>query len=978
MFAAIHARRRLLLPALILAAAPALIRAQSAAPKPIALEDYPKFKRITGAAISNDGKWMHYSVTPNQGDGTLFIKSLDGDKVYEVARGANPSFSEDGRWVGYFIAPPESEGRGRGRGGRGGGGGQAQGTANNETPTRPFEVIDLSTGVKSTFPSVANFAFSPDGEWLLLRPQAATAPAGNAQAGRGGRGGGANAESNDPNAPAVDLLMRRLATGEQRYLGKVGAYAFDDGGKLMAYTVRGQQRLGNGVYVMTLATGDQRTLDAAAADYDQLAWSPEGTHLAVLRGEKARGKAQRDNVVLAWRNLGTSQPQAATFDPAKASNFPAGMVVSEFAAPRWSDDGARLLVGLKEQDAEKPEATEPEANVDVWHWKDDDPQSVQIVQLPQLRRATKAAMLDVASGAIRQIVDSELTAITPTDDLKWAIGRIETPYQGQISWGGSKSDTYRVNLTTGDRTLIERGLSRTMGLSPDGKWFLYLKDGRVYSYEMASGSKRVIDGGRSFVNAEDDHDYERPVYGVAGFTADGKSALLYDRYDVWALPLQGGPAVSLTKGEGAKQSVRYRVTQLGRAGGGRGGGRGGGGAAQEPIDLSKPLLLSTFGEWTKKSGYTELAPGGSPTPLIWADKSIGSPIAAKNADRIIFTEQTFNEYPNYWVADKRFSNPKQVTDAQPDIFNNFAWGTKKLIDYKNAKGQRLQATLTLPAGYEPGKKYPMLVYFYELMSDTHHNFSFPVYDDRPHMSTYASNGYLVLQPDVRYEIGKPGSSALDCVTSAVKKVIELGYADPARVGLQGHSWGGYQSSFIVTQTSMFAAVVTGAPPTDLTSFYGTLYRSSGNIQQGITEVGQVRMGAGVTPWSAHELYESQSPVHNAPKITTPFMILHGTADGSVDYGQGLEFYAAARRLGKPVILVSYPDEGHHLGRRENQKDFQIRMRQFFDHYLKGAPAPLWMVEGVPQLRKGLDPTIMVSPATKKTSTQGAPDKKEKW
>jgi dipeptidyl aminopeptidase/acylaminoacyl peptidase len=967
MMNAVRHHHRLLLPALILALCPLAIRAQSSAPKPIALEDYARFKRITGAAISADGKWMHYTVTPNDGDATLFVKSLDGDKVYEVARGANPAFSENGRWIGYFIAPPASEGRGRGRGGRGGGN-QAQGANTNETPARPFEIIELATGAKSSFPSVSNFTFSPDGDWLLMRPQvpgAAPAGGGNAPAGRGGRGGAA-ANAADNNAPAADLLMRNLATGEQRYLAKVGSYAFDDAGKQMAYTVRGQQRLGNGVYVMTLAGGEQRTLDAAAADYDQLTWSEEGSSLVVLRGDKPKGKAQRDNVVLSWRNVGAAQPQAATFDPAKASAFPANMVVSEFTAPRWSDDGSRLLVGLKEQEDEKPEATEPQANVDVWHWKDDDPQSVQIVQLPQARRATKAAVLDVAAGAIRQIVDEELTSITPSDDLEWAVGRVDAPYDGQVSWGGSRSDIYRVNLTTGDRTLIERGLSRTMGLSPDGKWFLYLKDGRVYSYQLATGSKRVIDGGRNFVNAEDDHDYERPVYGVAGFTADGKSALLYDRYDVWALSLEGGPLVSLTKGEGAKNSIRYRITQLGRGGGGRGGGRGAGPRADEPIDLSKPVLLSAFGEWTKKSGYSELAPGGSPAPLIWADKAIGSPIAAKNADRMIFTEQTFNEYPNYWVSDKRFSSPRRVTDAAPDIFKQYAWGSKKLIEYKNSKGQRLQATLTLPAGYEPGKKYPMLVYFYELMSDTHHNFSFPVYDDRPHMSTYASNGYLVLQPDVRYEIGRPGSSALDCVTSAVKKVIELGYADPAHIGLQGHSWGGYQSSFIVTQTNMFAAVVTGAPPTDLTSFYGTLYRSSGNIQQGITEVGQVRMGKDVTPWSAHELYESQSPVHNAPKITTPFMILHGTADGSVDYGQGLEFYAAARRLGKQVILVSYPDEGHHLGRRENQKDFQIRMRQFFDHYLKGAPAPVWMVEGVPQLRKGLDPTILVSPTTKKT------------
>jgi dipeptidyl aminopeptidase/acylaminoacyl peptidase len=967
---AARSRHLALLPALILFTGSLMLQAQAPAPKPITLDDYAAFKRITGAALSNDGKWMHYTVSPNDGDATLFVKSLETETAHEIPRGANPAFSEDGRWIGYFIAAPQAEGRGRGRGARGGQA-PAQGGAPETPPARPFEVIDLTSGSKSSFPSVGNFAFSPDGAWLLIRPVQPGAPAAAAGAGgRGGRGGAAGANQNDNAAPAQDLLMRRLSTGEQRYLGKVAAYAFDESGTLMAYTIRGQGRLGNGAYVMTLATGEQQTLDAAAADYDQLTWSTKGAHLAVLRGDKARDKAQRDNVLLSWRNVGTPQMQAATFDPSKANGVPTGMVVSEFTAPRWSEDGARLLVGLKEQEPEKPESNDPQANVDVYHWKDDDPQSVQVVQLNQARRATKAAILDVAAGSIRQIADETLTAVTPNDSLTWAIGRDETPYAGDIAWGGSRSDIYRVNLVTGERTLIERGLSRLMGLSPDGKWALYLKGGRVLSYEFESGRKTAIDGGRTFVDVDDDHDYERPVYGVGGFTTDGR-VLLYDRFDVWAAPLAGGALTNLTGGDGTKRSVRYRVTQLGRAGGGgRGGGRGGG-AAQEPIDLGKPLLLSTYGEWTKQSGYSELAPGStSPSPLIWVDKSIGAPMAAKNADRIVFTQQTFTEYPNYWTADKRFQNPKQVTDAFPDFSKQFAWGTKKLIEYKNARGQRLQGTLTLPAGYEPGKKYPMIVYFYELMSQTHHNFSFPVYDDRPHISTYASNGYLVLQPDVRYEIGKPGTSALDCVTSAVREVIKQGYADPARIGLQGHSWGGYQSSFIVTQTNLFAAVVTGAPPTNLVSFYNTLYRSSGNIQQGITEVGQVRMGKDVTPWSHHELYESQSPIHNAPKITTPFMILHGTADGAVDYGQGLEFYAAARRLGKPVILLSYPDEAHHLGRRENQKDFQIRMRQFFDHYLKGAPAPLWMTEGVPQMRKGQDPLIIAPPTTKKTNGSG--------
>jgi dienelactone hydrolase len=948
------ARRLICLVSVVVLAAPLFVSAQQNAPsaspsapvtaanggKPITIEDYGRFKRIGAASISTDGKWMLYTVTPNEGDGTLFVQSLDSEKKHEIPRGTGASFSETGRWIGYFIAPPS--GRGRGAGGRGGQA-SAAGGPGQAAPARTFEVLDLNTGSKTSFPAVASFSFSPDGEWLLMRPQGATPqPAADAGGRGGGRGGQGGAQA-DASQPGTDLLMRNLATGDQRYVGNVGTFSFDDAGKLMAYTVRGQQRLGNGVYVMTLASGEQKMLDTAAADYDQLAWSVTGTHLAVLRGDKARDRLQKDNVLLAWTQVGAGSPRPVTIDPAKSSSFPAGMVISEFTAPRWSDDGARLMVGLKAQEPDRPAPTEPQPNVDVWHWKDERPQSAQIVTVNQDRRSTYSALVDLAAGTVRQIANDDMRVVTPTDDLKWAVGRLDTPYRGQIAWGGSKADVYRINLLTGERALIEPALSRTMGFSPDGRWFLYLQKGRVYSYEMATGKKTAIDGGKNFVNVEDDHDYEKPVYGVAGFTAD--AALLYDRYDVFAVPLAGGrPPLNLTRNAGANEQTRFRIATFLRtpAPGNR----------LQPYDLTKPIVLNAEGEFSKKEGFYELAPGGTPKPLVWLDKSISAPVVARHADRMIFSLQSFTEYPNYWVSDKRFSAMRQVTDADPELLKQFAWGSKKLIDYTNSKGQRLQATLTLPAGYEPGKRYPMLVYFYEIMSNTHHNFQVPPYDDRPHMSTYASNGYLVLQPDVVYEIGKPGSSALDCVGSAVRKVIELGYADPKRVGLQGHSWGGYQSSFMVTATDMFAAVVTGAPPTDLTSFYGTLYRSTGTIQQGITEVGQVRMGENVTPWSHHALYESQSPIHNAPNIKTPFLILHGTADGAVDWGQGLEFYAAARRLGKNVILLSYPDEAHHLGRRENQIDFQIRMRQYFDHYLKGTPAPEWMTKGVPQVKKG--------------------------
>ena len=945
--------------------------------KVLNLGDYGRWSRVTQTAISPDGKWMTYAYQPNDGDITLYVKEIDGAKLYTIAAGAPPQaggggggggfggggagtpvFSDDSRFVGYYVNPPgRSANRGRPAGavtpGVPGGRPNApstpdattpgQGTTGGQRPaaaaTRRFELLDLQRGDKFTVPNPASFTFAEGGRWLAVRTNKANA--------------------SDTTHDGTDLILRDLSNGATRNIGNASAFAFDDAGLRFAYTVDATDRLGNGVYLIDLPSGQTRTLVSAAFDFDSLAWSEKGTNLAVLRGDKAKTNKQKDNVLVAWINAGAPNAQMIEYDPAKDATFAKGMVLSEFAAPRWSKDGTRITLGLKEQEAEPARGDEPPANVDVWHWKDPDPQSVQIVRLNQERRFTYPAVFTVASKKLTKLGDTDMRVVQVTPNGKWGVGRLDTPYRLEVSWGGSKADQYRVNTETGERTLIEKAVTRTMGLSPDSRWFLYLKDKHVIAYNLETGQKRDLDDGEkiSWLDVEDDHPYEIPTYGVAGWSKDGRSVLLNHRYDIWQMPLDGGKAANLTQGAGEAGKIRFRIVRLDRrpgqgGGGGGGGGFGGGAAADDDgIDLTKPLTLAAYGDWTKKTGYYQVVAGRAPTALIYVDKQIGQVAKAQKADRVIFTQQTFTESPDWWASTTAFASPKKMTDADPQLAE-YAWGSKVLVDYTNSKGQKLQGTLTLPADYQPGKKYPMLVYFYEIMSNTHHQFSMPVYDDRPHISTYASNGYLVLQPDVVYEIGKPGSSALDCVTSAVKKVIELGYADPAHIGLQGHSWGGYQSSFIVTQTDMFAAVVTGAPPTNLVSFYNTLYKQTGTVQQGIMELGQVRMGVNATPWNSHDLYESQSPIHHVEKIKTPFMILHGTADGAVDWIQGLEYFNAARRTGKQVILLSYPDEPHHLAKKENQKDFQIRMKQYFDHYLKGAPAPKWMTDGVPQVRKG--------------------------
>jgi dipeptidyl aminopeptidase/acylaminoacyl peptidase len=932
------------------AAADAAIPRDAEGRKILTLASYGEWNRITSAQISADGRWLTYAYSPLDGTATLYIREVDGPGLHEIAGGAAPSFSDDGRWVAYTVAA--------------GGSGAARGAAAAPASTQPqqpqqppraggaraaprtLQILNLATGAKADIPGVASFTFSPDSRHLLARR-----PKANSDAAHDG----------------ADLVLRELATGATQLFGNVGAYALNERGSLLAYVIDAQDRVGNGVFVYDVARGTIRPLRTAAADFAGLTWNDAGSAVAFLHGETRAGDLQRSNALVLARNLGDATPRVTVYEPADDPAFPRGYVLSEFTAPRWTKDGTRVFIGIRQQEPAPPRAEGAQPNVDVWHWRDDVAQSVQEVRAERTRRTTLPAVYNVAANRFVQLGDDDMPAVqTASNGGRYGVGRLDAPYRAEVAWGTSRADFYRVDLDTGERALIAESIFRSMGMSPNGEWYLFLENGSVYAKNLNTLQATNLSerAGVNFVNLEDDYAYELPAYGVAGWSSDGRQVLLNHRYDIYAIPLAGGQARNLTGGVGTAERIRFRITNFDAA-----AARG---RAEDGVDLSRPITLTAFGERTKRSGYYELRPGGVPQPLVFEDRSIGGVQKAENSDRIIYTQQTFTEFPDYWVADTRFRQPRRVTDANPQLAE-YAWSPGRvIIDYTDARGNELQGTLALPAGYEPGRRYPMLVYFYDRMSDQHHRFQLPAYDDRPHPSTYASDGYLVLQPDIVYTIGRPGTSALDAITSAVRRVIELGYADPDRIGLQGHSWGGYQSSYIVTQTDMFAAVVTGAPVTNLVSFYGELYKSSGTVQQGIMEVGQVRMGRDSTPWSARAQYMDQSPLHNAEGITTPFLILHGTADGAVDYHQGLEFFNAARRLGKEVILLSYPDEPHHLARRPNQEDFQIRMKQYFDHYLRGAPAPRWMTDGVPFVRKHIERPVM--PVVNTAAGGGAPER----
>lgn len=867
--------------------------------KVISFDDYSKWSKLRGAVISDDGDWFSIEKNGNGGEDTLIVKGIDSEVEYVEARGENLKFDSSSNYAAYVVAADKKDKKSKAKG----------------------VLLDLKSGTKKEWDNVSSFTFAKDGSSVVVR----IAPEKGSKAFQ---------------IVVVDLVDKDLFT-----ISEVKDFEYDASGAKLAYIIDSKTSTSNGVYLYQPSSGVVDQIESGDQIYSSLVWdhnrtdksdwSLKGEKLAYLSYSEVDSLTLRDNTLSIYSLLEKSVKSY--------HNLMENMVISEYGNIFFSRDNSRVFFGIKEQSKKEEFEKDSTANLDLWHWNDEYIQSVQMKRYGRLSTTTWRSTVDLKSGKFTRLSDESLRSVDISKSGDYGIGSDPRGLISDLDWGGSHSDYYLVDINSGERTLIAKGLGRAMGLSPFETDFLYFKDRDFYAYNIESGKTTNITDGVAveFFDTEEDHPYDNPSYGVAGWVNDGKHVVLNHRYDLWSVALDGSGAENITGGFGTENSIVFRVIDKDAEG-----------YRREPakIDLKEPTYLTAYGDLTKQYGYYKLNGSKEPKELIFGDYLYSNLSFAKESERIIYTKENLTIFPDYIASTVDFKKEIKLTDANPQQ-SEFAWSSGKvLIDFENSKGDKLQGTLTLPANYEKGKKYPMMVYFYEKLTQRHFQHQYPVYDDRFHASTYASDGYLVFMPDIKYEEGIPGFCAVDCVTSATKKVIELGYADSEHIGIQGHSWGGYQSSFIITQTDMFAACVTGAPVTNLTSMYNILYKNSGTVNHGIFEKGQVRMGH-KDMLSDLDNYIAQSPVFQADKITTPFMILHGTVDGAVDWSQGLEYFSICRRLGKEVMLLSYPNENHHLAIEANQIDFITRMKQFFDHYLKGADAQNWMVDGIDQVDK---------------------------
>jgi dipeptidyl aminopeptidase/acylaminoacyl peptidase len=971
-------------------------QAQTTAKKALTIDDYTKWRSIAGQEISGDGKWVAYTLqltntVPSESKPILHLLNLETMAEVTVADATDPTFSADSMWLAYQVDPGAAQRARAGRGGSGGpgatepggipatvpqngtAGSQPNPTARTEVtpsiPPRRVELRNLVTGAVRSWQDIGTFAFSAKSTHLFLRRRGSeTAPsAGRRGAGMqppGGTSQAAGASGGATGPRGVDVVLLDLRTGRHQLLGSVSDIAFNRTGELLAYSVDAAVKDVNGLFVFDTRNGRVTPFDNDAKSYSRLAWNEEGNGLAVLRGSEVEKMREKDNVLLAFPDVaavlkdGAAAPTPVVLDPGKAVGFPKGWVISDRAPLAWSEDNKRVFFGMKEQVAAPDtsrKTTDEAPDVDVWNTADERVQSVQMVRATQDRNFTFRQALDVSAKQFVKLADETMKNLEIAPDGKWAVGYDTRGYI--LDKKLPAADVYRVNTATGERTLIVKGQltgSHTFGISPHGTHFLYWKDNRFQAYDLEANATRTLGAATpvSFVDLEYEYPGPKPSYGIAGYTGDGKAVIVNHRYDLWLLPLDGSTPTNLTGGLGSKNETRFRLVRTApedltvpRAVGPRG-----------TFDLSKPITLSAYGEWTKKAGFYELA-AGRMKELVYEDAMFSTPVKARTADRFLFTRQTFVEFPDLRVSGPSFADSKKITDANPQQ-KDFLWGHRVLFDYKNKDGVRLQGILAVPDDYKPGERRPMIVMFYEKNSQTMHVYTPPVYlVSMGRMPVQAvSDGYLTMLPDVHFRTGSSHSDMLECVEAATRKVIELGYADPKRIGVSGHSYGGEGAAYVGTMSKMFAAVGMGAGVVDLYNDFNQNWGWSYQFQGGSGDTAfdyylysQGRWG--FSPWDQPDRYHNESALTHAPQVTAPFLIMHGTADPTVGFINGIAFYNALRYNGKTAVLLAYPGEGHHLGGIANQKDLTVRFFEFFDHYLKGAPAPKWLTEGTPYLKK---------------------------
>jgi dipeptidyl aminopeptidase/acylaminoacyl peptidase len=948
-------------------------------------QDYDTWRSIVAPQISRDGKFIAYSFQPQDGDGEVVVRNVSSGTEFRTPRGyrppvpppddpganiaefqaaqarlVRPMFTADSRFLVYVIEPLKAEINKA----------KKDKKKPEDMPKNAMGIMDLSTGNVTRIEKVKNFQVAEDaGGFIayLLEPKPEekgggasgttpqTPPAAAPTASASESPGGPQASGESPRRDSAarppkkkeygsELMLRNTTTGAERKFSDALDYSLAKDAKTLVFTVSAKKEENNGVFaVNTQSEGTPIALLAGKGKYQKLTWDEDHKQLAFI-SDKDDAEAKQPRVKLYyWSRPGSDTPGTALEAVAITSQgFRKDFVVSERANINFSLDGSRIFLGTApapepEKNPDEDVPADEKVLVDLWHWKDDYVQPIQKVRAEQERNRSYRAVYDIKNRKFVQLADETMDSVSPSNDGRFAIGSDNRRYRAMADYDPGFTDFYLVNTTDGSRKLIASKQRSNYSLSPNAKYALFF-DGKDWnSYSIADGRLVNLTQNLSvrFFNEENDVPQTPGSYGIAGWTRDDRDVLIYDRYDIWQVSPNGGSARNLTDGVGRREKIELRYVRLD--------------PKERSIDPAKSLLLHADDEDTRESGfYRDRIDGGLPEKLLMGAKDFNNPTKARDADVLMLSASRFDEFPDLWVSNLNFKDMKKVSngDAQRE---RFRWGTAELISFRSTDGVPLKGVLLKPENFDSRRKYPMIVYIYERLSQGLHGFRSPGPGTSINPTFYVSNDYLIFMPDIAYDIGYPGPSALKCVLPAIQEVVDKGFVDEKAIGIQGHSWGGYQIAYMVTQTNRFRAAAPGALVSNMTSAYSGIRWGSGLPRQFQYERTQSRIGGSL--WQYPLRFLENSPVFRADRVQTPLLMLHNDEDDAVPWYQGIEFYLALRRLGKEAYLFNYNGEKHGLRKRINQKDYTRRLQEFFDHYLKGAPAPEWIEKGIPYLQR---------------------------
>ncbi|MDE6027775.1 MAG: prolyl oligopeptidase family serine peptidase, partial [Muribaculaceae bacterium] len=622
---------------------------------------------------------------------------------------------------------------------------------------------------------------------------------------------------------------------------------------------------------------------------------------------------------------------------------------NQYTLPKFSYNGKRLIGGVAPMIA--PDDTTKyafeTAELDIWRWDAPATPPQERYRLEKTVQMNYPVVIDLSTESSILVTDNPLAEVKEPDRWDGNYALILDPTEEVISQQWSyfaNIEMQAKDLRNGNVKEIGKCYVDDGSISPAGRYAVWFRDKHYFIADLATGEVRNVSEKIPVAVWDETDDHPSPAipFGDPFWSKDDKELLVYDRYDIWAVDPEGKrDPICLTSGEGRKRNLRFRYRETDED--------------RRYVSPGEVMLMDVFDYADKYNGLATMKynPKGSlPAVDMLNGYAYTQVQKAKDAPVYSWQRANFSTSPDIWLSDgTAFLKACQLSDANPQM-KEYRWGTAKLVKWTAYDGKESEGVLYIPDDIDPNKKYPMLSVFYETGSEKlYSHFTMEPSWSWVNYPFYVSRGYVIFVPDIHYTPGIPGESCYNYVCSGVEEMCRrYPWIDKERIGIDGQSWGGYQTAYLVTRTDMFACAGSGAPVANMVSAFNGIRWGTGDSRQAQYEVGQSRIGRNL--WEAPELYIYNSPVFHADRVKTPLLIMHNDDDGAVPWYQGIEMFMALRRLHKPVWMLQYNGEAHNIKQRKNRKDITVRLQQFFDHYLKDTPMPKWMKEGVPMHRKG--------------------------